>query len=821
MDADAPTLHGAWALGCVDEARLPGSPWWAMQERLELVAASWLIRSGGTGMSKLQLRSRYEDGNRRPWAMIAHGGGLTLSASAGADVPHEVADLVDSLVLLVATEANERDGRPPPAVLDGAADAALAAAPDGLPTPHARLEASLQILGDSFARAHFPAVDRRPHLLEPPYLTRAAATRLRAGVRAQLRALMTAELRPATEAARAGVEAEYASAEAQPQTVASRKALACRAVEYRAHVAALASEALASEVRCGLDGHAAAERPVGPSEGPSAAHATAQRSASRVALGEGIASLLARRGGELDARVLEPLRATAAALPAGLRRIAWRGVLLGSAARAARERGGAVAGAADLVRRTSARIGRNASLSGARSTVEAPVRVLLRAAVRSAVGAPELWAPARADGAATERALRVLHARCLEVLSADYFAGPDPLDAGAPDGGALAPQPLASADGALLAAAVPLLVYAWRDVADADARAELGTVVAMLRELRSERALRGVGTLASAARAVADVARERPSHFEDLMWLAMRSGAAAASGAARGVEPPPVRTAAEAASLLAATIGGEWLMRGFCAALPAEAAAWACDQCVLRATEQEGADWPFLLTVARVVLIGASNAVRDARDARAGWPALRALLLRPQTQWTAARLRAACFPELARGDSRARAAGGGSGAGGGVPRLRLAQLGEARARAEQTAASADDAAAMAAERAALDEALSHLGKPRRGAAQPLAQSAPQASGDERPRPPSGHARSSDRASEAQGEGLLCNDRAPAQASSQMAASVRAAATDSARTGTARSERAGIEPSARGGSRSATPPSSARANPLSRLLGRGT
>ena len=149
------------------------------------------------------------------------------------------------------------------------------------------------------------------------------------------------------------------------------------------------------------------------------------------------------------------------------------------------------------------------------------------------------------------------------------------------------------------------------------------------------------------------------------------------------------------------------------------------------------------------------------------------------------------------------------------------RLGEARARAEQTAASADDAAAMAAERAALDEALSHLGKPRRGAAQPLAQSAPQASGDERPRPPSGHARSSDRASEAQGEGLLCNDRAPAQASSQMAASVRAAATDSARTGTARSERAGIEPSARGGSRSATPPSSARANPLSRLLGRGT
>lgn len=817
MSADGPAnLGGAWARGCIEGARLPGSPWFAMQvlasahaqqrhtrlltrfrtrrlllsrktsptcfpyqERLELVLASWLLRSGYTGMTKLHVRPRYEDANRRLWAP-PRGEKFMLSASAASEVPYEVADVVDSLVLLVAAEADEQDGRPKPASVTQSADGAEDTQ-DSLPSAQVRLEASLQVLGETFARTHFPAVERRPHLLEPPFLTRTAAMRLRAGLRAQIGAMVRAEL---SSAAAAAAEAA-ADAAASPLAVASRQAFAERAKEYGAHVAALASEALAAEVESRTRGAPLASRAFPPQDGApatatdgpqldSAQLVGAQRVVSRAALGDGVASLLELRGAELDMRLLEPLHAAAIALPSGLRRLAWRTVLLRSAAAAARANGGLIADAAELVRRTSARMERNLSLSGARSVAEAPARSVLRAAVRSAFGSPLLWAGlaggGRADstggaidgathhgagrcgnasasaaaGAAPlsaqagggraeqqsaehtaararaewqeqerqERAVAALHARALAIVSADSFAGPDPLDAHALDGGAFAPQPLAAegVPAALLAGGAPPLAFAWRHVSEAEARAELPALVAMLRELRSERALGGLGAAASGEQVLMAVSAAQPVLFADLVWMAMRSADAPArqNAGARSrdqAEPSAVRTSEQAAALLARTIAAEWLLRGFCSTLPAETAAWAWDQCMLRARADGGADWAFLLHVAQVLLIGRAAEMTEARAAHVGWQGLHALLRQPQPEWTPARLRLACFPGLNAGHN-----GGSSGEGGilraelglGIPRLWLDRAAEQRSATEQQEPARGGSAA---EHAASEQAL--------------------------------------------------------------------------------------------------------------------
>ncbi|KAJ1636832.1 hypothetical protein T492DRAFT_901380 [Pavlovales sp. CCMP2436] len=736
--------QAAWVRGCVEEARLPGSPWFAMSERLEHVAASWLLRAGGTGMSKLHVRPRYEDPNRRPWDTRGEERYI-LPAAAAAGVEFEVADLVDALVLTVAAEATERDGRPPPAVLDESAKEASSAPADGMPTQHARLEAALQVLGASFARNHFPAVQRRPHLLEPPYLTRPAATRLKVAISKQFDALFSAELLGALETAAAppGVPAPLAAG-ANPAQAASRVALAARSREYRAHVASLASDALENEVGRAL-GTAPARRGIhAASPPPPRPSAAAERAASRAALGDGIAGLLALRGGGLDASGLEPLRAAAVALPGGLRRLVWSHALLRSASAAERENGGVGGSAPALVKRTAARIGRNVALSGLRGPTDAPLRSLHAAAVLSAFGAEAVWrlhaasdchadagaaGPADAGERTARRQLVRLRARAVELLSADHFAGPDPLDTLALNSGPFAAQPLAAegAAPASLAGPAPALSYAWRELPDAELLDELPKLVALLRELRSPRALGGLATLARAAQAVGAVARAQPRAFEDMLWLAMRFGATGstggdAAGSARGgsrvppAEPPAVRTASEAVTLIARVVADEWLPRGLCSVLHVEAAAWAWDQCALAAVaapvalpradgdgdgDAPESGWEFLLEVCEHLLGGLGSGAHAARAAREGWPALRALLVAPQPKWTADALRRACFPELhtavyvaaaSRDDGRGR---------GGVPRLQLAKLVNARALA---------CVAAAAEQEALSSALAQVGR---------------------------------------------------------------------------------------------------------------
>jgi hypothetical protein len=566
-----------WARSCIADARLPGSPWFAIQEHLERAVASSIAHSSGASLSALLSAPLYADANARPWQAIGERKPLVLPTHVAEGVPFEVADVVDALVLLVSAEGSEHP----------LSDSAAVAWPDRAdPAAEARLEACLQVLGESFGRAWLGEAPRRPWLLEPPHLTLAAAEQLRVVVAAELRTLMALELKAAIRAS--------ASAPDTAATAVLAASVGRRIVEYREHAYAILDHALAAEV----------QRALGPS--------VSRRDAERVALGDGLEALLANRGsrageeGAIDMARLAPLRAAAVALPAGLRRLVWREALLQPAARAA-----GVGRASELTARAAARIARSRALSG-----EVPAATVLRAAARRAFHAAGLFhgalAHRAAEPAAAASQLDWLVARAYELLSAEAFAGEQPLAGGS----------------AALAGGLSALVYAWRDLSDAATRADAPALVVMLRELRTERGLGGVANAAMAAKAVRAVARAVPAYFEELQTLAMRD------------ERGPVRSASEASALIAETIAAEWLGKGLTATVRIEAAAWAWDQCALRG------GWDFLLEVIMPLLLNLHADIRAACTRGDGWPALRERLAAPQSRWTAERLRAACCPKL-------------------------------------------------------------------------------------------------------------------------------------------------------------------------------